>query len=118
MAWVNSPTGRAGSPARPTAAICTRTLNSASTAPSWSSNREVTAMKPVPFDIPRLTEDGLAVLVGDRLYGDEATGRHLDNLKKMSVPREMDALGSVLTNQSRLLALPTGSTQEMIYDSY
>ena len=75
-------------------------------------------MKPVPFDIPRLTEDGLAVLVGDRLYGDEAAGRHLDKLKKMSVPREMDALGSMLTNQSRLLALSAGSTQETIYDSY
>src|SRR5438552_1902364 len=48
-------------------------------------------MKPVPFDIPRLTEDGLAVLVGDRLYGDEAAGPHLDKLKKMSVTREPEA---------------------------
>jgi hypothetical protein len=76
------------------------------------------AMKPVDIATPRMTEDGLAVLLGGRTYGSEGRSDRIGSLKQMGVPKEMDALIAVLTRRSKLLALPLGSAQEAVYGAY
>lgn len=75
-------------------------------------------MKPVDAAIPRMTEDGLAVVLGGRTYGDDAKADRIGNLRQMSVPKEMDAFTEALTRQSKLLALRAGSAQDAIYGAY
>src|ERR1700739_3424011 len=77
-----------------------------------------TIMKPVDAAIPRVTEDGLAVVLGGRTYGDDAKADRIGNLRQMSVPKEMDAFTEALTRQSKLLALRVGSAQDAIYGAY
>ena len=75
-------------------------------------------MRPVDAAIPRMTEDGLAVVVGGRTYGDDAKADRIGNLRQMSVPKEMDTFTEALTRQSKLLTLPAGSAQDAIYGAY
>ena len=75
-------------------------------------------MKPVDVAIPRLTEDGLAIMLGGRFYGDDVDSDRVGHLKQMAVPNEMDGLAATLTRQSKLLALPPGSAQDAVYAAY
>lgn len=75
-------------------------------------------MKPVDVAIPRLTEDGLAIMLGGRIYGDDVDSGRIGHLKQMAVPKEMDGLATALTRQSKLLVLPAGSAQDAIYAAY
>jgi hypothetical protein len=75
-------------------------------------------MKPVDVAIPRLTEDGLAIMLGGRIYGDDVEGNRIGHLKQMAVPKEMDGLAAALTRQSKLLALPSDSAQDAVYTAY
>jgi hypothetical protein len=75
-------------------------------------------MEPVDAAIPRMTGDGLAVVLGGRTYGDDAKADRIGNLRQMSVPKEMDAFTEALTRQSKLLALRAGSAQDAIYGAY
>jgi len=77
-----------------------------------------TTMKPVDAAITRMTEDGLAVVLGGRTYGDDTKADRIANLRQMSVPKEMDTLTEALARQSKLLALPAGSAQDAIYGAY
>ena len=75
-------------------------------------------MKPVDAAIPRMTEDGLAVVLGSRTYGDDTKTDRIGTLRQMSVPKEMGAFTEAMTRQSKLLALPAGSAQDAIYAAY
>jgi hypothetical protein len=73
-------------------------------------------MKLVDPSIPRVTEEGLKLIIGGRTYGDAASTP--GDLRQMPVPPEMHALGEALQRQSKLAALASDSTREVVYDAY
>jgi hypothetical protein len=75
-------------------------------------------MKPVDETVPRITQDGLTLILGGRTYGKDAEDAHYGCLLQMGVPREMDALTDTLMAASRLLGLPGDSDRAAIYDAY
>ena len=68
--------------------------------------------------VPALTDPTLAVVIGERIYGDPAETDHLGSLRRMPVPPEMDRLRAALEQRSRLLALAENSRPEDIYDAF
>jgi hypothetical protein len=75
-------------------------------------------MKPVDETIPRITSDGLALILGGRTYGEETKENYFGRLLQMGVPREIDALADILVTKSQLLALSTDSEKAVVYDAY
>jgi hypothetical protein len=75
-------------------------------------------MQPVADDLPHMPGDSLALVLGDRIYGDDREPDHLGALRRMPVPPEMAELRAVLERQSQLLALPEGSRAEAIYAAF
>jgi hypothetical protein len=73
-------------------------------------------MKLVDPSVPRVTEEGLRLIIGGRTYGDAAST--LGDLREMPVPPEMDALSAALQQRSKLGALAPDCTTEAIYDAY
>jgi hypothetical protein len=54
-----------------------------------------TAMKPVDETVPRMTQDGLTLILGGRTYGKDADDANYGRLLQMGVPPEMDALTDI-----------------------
>jgi hypothetical protein len=75
-------------------------------------------MKPVDETVPRMTQDGLTLILGGRTYGKDADDANYGRLLQMGVPHEMDALTDTLTATSRLLGLPRDSGRTAIYEAY
>jgi hypothetical protein len=75
-------------------------------------------MKPVDETVPRMTQDGLTLILGGRTYGKDADDANYGRLLQMGVPHEMDALTDTLTATSRLLGLPRESGRTAIYEAY
>jgi hypothetical protein len=75
-------------------------------------------MKPVDETVPRITQDGLTLILGGRTYGKDADDANYGRLLQMGVPHEMDALTDTLTATSQLLALPADSGRTAIYEAY
>jgi hypothetical protein len=75
-------------------------------------------MKPVDETVPRMTQDGLTLILGGRTYGKDADDANYGRLLQMGVPHEMDALIDTLTATSRLLGLPQDSGRTAIYEAY
>ncbi|MBV9757914.1 MAG: hypothetical protein JO047_12725 [Alphaproteobacteria bacterium] len=73
-------------------------------------------MKPVDPTVPRITEDGLKLIVGGRTYGDAACTP--DDLRRMAVPSELHALGAALQAHSKLAGLLPDAAREAIYTAY
>jgi len=73
-------------------------------------------MKLVDPSVPRVTEDGLRLIIGGRTYGDGE--QSIGDLQRMAVPEPMHALSAALESQSKLIALPPDAAREAIYDSY
>ncbi len=74
-------------------------------------------MKPVSADVARLTDDGLALRIGGRIYG-AAKDRTLDGLKAMDVPKDLDPLVDSLVRKSELLKLEKAGSHTDIYSRY
>jgi hypothetical protein len=75
-------------------------------------------MKPVDETVPRITQDGLALILGGRTYGKNTNDDNYGRLLQMGVPSEMDALSDALVSASRLLGLPGDSSRAGIYEAY
>jgi hypothetical protein len=75
-------------------------------------------MKPVDETVPRMTQDGLTLILGGRTYGKDADDANYGRLLQMGVPHKMDALTDTLTATSRLLGLPRDSGRTAIYEAY
>lgn len=75
-------------------------------------------MKPVDETVPRMTQDGLTLILGGRTYGTDADDARYAHLLQMSVPQEMDELTDILMATSQLLKLPSDSARAAIYDAY
>lgn len=73
-------------------------------------------MKRVDPSVPRVTEDGLKLIIGGRTYGDAASTP--DALLRMGVPEKMRALGEALEKRSKFAALPERTEREAIYRAY
>ena len=73
-------------------------------------------MKLVDPSVPRVTEEGLRLIIGGRTYGDAA--RTPGDLLHMDVPEEMGALSDALDKQSQLGALAPDAAREAIYEAY
>ncbi len=73
-------------------------------------------MKLVDPSVPRVTEDGLKLIIGGRTYGDAASTP--DALLHMGVPEQMRALGKALERESKLAALAPEATREAVYHAY
>jgi hypothetical protein len=73
-------------------------------------------MKLVDPSVPRVTEEGLRLIIGGRTYGDDA--KSLADLARMDVPEEMHVLRAALDRESQLLALASDSKPQAIYDAY
>lgn len=73
-------------------------------------------MELVDPSVPRITEEGLMLIIGGRTYGDAAAT--LDGLRHMPVPAAMDALSESLQRHSKLAALAPDAGSEAIYDAY
>src|SRR5262249_54771402 len=76
------------------------------------------AMQAVSAAVPALTDQTLAVVIGERTYGDPREADHLGSLRRMPVPPEMDQLRATLEERSRLLALAEDSSPEDISDAF
>lgn len=73
-------------------------------------------MKPVADTMPRLTNDGLAVMLDGRTYG---AGENLNSLKSMPIPKELKRFAQVLRGKSKILALPDEPVSgSAIYNAY
>lgn len=75
-------------------------------------------MKPVDETVPRITQDGLTLILGGRTYGKDADDPGYDRLLQMGAPHEMDALTDTLAATSQLLGLPSDSDRTAIYEAY
>jgi hypothetical protein len=75
-------------------------------------------MKPVDETVPRITQDGLTLILGGRTYGKDADEANYGRLLQMGVPHEMDTLTDTLTATSQLLGLPGDSGRTAIYEAY
>lgn len=73
-------------------------------------------MKLVDPSIPRVTEEGLRLIIGGRTYGDPE--RTAGDLLDMTVPEGMGALAEALQRQSQLAALAPHASREAIYAAY
>jgi len=73
-------------------------------------------MKLVDPSVPRVTEDGLKLIIGGRTYGDAASTP--DALLHMRVPEQMRRLGEALEQRSKLAGLPEAADRDAIYHAY
>ena len=69
-------------------------------------------MKPVDSSVARFTEDGLRLIIGNRVYGDSTPKATLP------IPEEMKPLGEALRKDSKLLTLSPESEARALYDAY
>lgn len=75
-------------------------------------------MKTVDETVPRLTSDGLALILGGRTYGAECLDANDDGrLPRMRIPPEIASFAELLLGKSRLLGLAENSAAAVIYDA-
>ncbi len=78
-------------------------------------------MVDVLFETPRANGEGIATMVGSRVYGGTAATVFVDRLNelvKMDLPEPMLALSARISGESRLLALTAGATGAQISEGY
>jgi hypothetical protein len=76
-------------------------------------------MKPVPESEPRLTSEGLGMLIAGREYGQRKQGKdYFESLKSMTIPSSLNRLSDAIESASKLLALLPNAELDNIYDAY
>jgi len=74
-------------------------------------------MKSVDATLPRITNDGLALILSGKTFAEARHQHPGGHLQPADLPTEMDALAQTLLAKSRLLALPSASSQATIYNA-
>lgn len=75
-------------------------------------------MRPIAAEMPRITEDGLLLRLGQRVFGDVGKPDHAREIASMEVPARMNVLTDVLVRDSSLLSLRAEADDQAIYDAY
>lgn len=74
-------------------------------------------MKPVKETTPRLSTEGLNLILGGRTYG-ESKGDYYDTRFKMDLPPKLREFGATIIAASQLCALSDNAEAQQIYDAY
>jgi len=75
-------------------------------------------MQPFADQVTDMPQEGLALSIDGRTYGDDREPDHLGSLRRMPVPPQMEELRAALERHSQLLALPEASAPAIIYDAF